>query len=68
MKKMSFAELRAFFTGQEIHLESTVFPSLTMKRGATKSHGQKHDASKKGHKHIHNLSKGQANHNKFGGK
>ena len=28
----------------------------------------KHSASKKGHKHIHNLSKGQTNHNKFGGK
>lgn len=35
------------------------------KSGATKSHGGKHSASKKGHKHSHGMSRGQRNHQIF---
>lgn len=50
MKKMTLQDLKGLFNSPTVWLPFHV---------PTATHGGKHDASKRGHRHIHGMSRGQ---------
>lgn len=60
MQKMSMQELKDLFSFRAIQTVTQSAVNPFIRRPSFR--GGKHAASKKGHKHVHRLSKGQLNH------